>query len=74
MRLKQPETGRALLALLFAAAFLANGCAGLWVSLTDTPAHVNGLSAVVTVFGLIALAAAVQQLLHMRRINLAKDA
>ena len=55
MRLKQPETGRALLALLFAAAFLANGGAGLWVSLTATPAHVNGLSAVVTVFGLIAL-------------------
>ena len=63
---KRPEASRALLALLFAAAFLANGGIALYVNLTGPPPHVNGLSAVVFVFGLIALTAAVQQLLKLR--------
>ena len=69
MRWVQPHGGRALLALLFATAFLANGGLGLWVSLTAQPAHVNGLSAVVFTFGLIALAGAVQQFRLARRGN-----
>ena len=67
MRWVQPHGGRALLALLFAVAFLANGCLGLWVGLTSPAPHVNGLSAVVSVFGLIALAGAIQQFRLARR-------
>ena len=63
---KRPEASRALLALLFAAAFLANGGIGLWVNLATPHPAVNGMSAVVFVFGLIALGAAVQQLLKLR--------
>ena len=64
--LRQPEVSRGLLALLFAVFFLFNGGAGLWVSLTAHPAHVNALSAVVSVFGLIALGGAVQQFVRVR--------
>ncbi len=60
---RQPHASRALLAGLFAAAFLANGGLGLWVSLTARPSHVNGMSAVIFVFGLVAAAAATQQFL-----------
>ncbi len=63
---KRPEASRALLALLFAAAFLVNGGLALYVNLTGPQPHVNGLSAVVSLFGLVALAAAVQQLLKLR--------
>jgi uncharacterized membrane protein YbhN (UPF0104 family) len=63
---KRPEASRALLALLFAVAFLANGGIGLYVNLATAHPQVNGLSAVVFIFGLIALAAAVQQLLKLR--------
>ena len=66
MTWKQPYTGRMTLALMFAVAFLINGGLGLGVGLTSTPSHVNGLSAVVFVFGLSALAVAVQQLLKLR--------
>ena len=55
-----------MLALLFAVAFLANGGIGLWVNLATPHPAVNGMSAVVLVFGLIALGAAVQQLLKLR--------
>ena len=63
---RRPELSRGLLALLFAVFFLANGGLGLWVSLTAQPAHVNALSAVVFVFGLIALVGAVQQFVRAR--------
>jgi hypothetical protein len=72
---KQPQASRILLALLFAVAFLANGGLGLWVGLTGPQPHVvNGMSAVVFVFGLVALAGAVSQFLQMRRPSLAKGA
>ena len=61
MTWKQPYSGRIILSLVFAVAFLINGGLGLGVGLSSTPRHVNGLSAVVFVFGLIALGAAVQQ-------------
>ena len=67
MRWVQPYAGRAVLALIFAVAFLANGGVGLWISLTAAPPHVNGLSAVVVVFGLIALAGAVRQVRRLRQ-------
>jgi uncharacterized membrane protein HdeD (DUF308 family) len=67
--LKQPHLSRALLALLFAVAFLGNGVVGLCISLSAAPPHVNGLSAVVSLFGLIALAAAVQQLIRARAVT-----
>ena len=63
---KRPEASRALLALLFAAAFLANGGVAIYVNATAREPHVNVFSAVIFVFGLIALAAAVQQLLRLR--------
>ena len=63
---KRPEASRALLALLFAAAFLANGGVAIYVNATAPEPHVNVFSAVIFVFGLIALAAAVQQLLRLR--------
>ena len=66
MSWKQPYSGRIILSLVFATAFLINGGLGLGVGLTSTPAHVNGLSAVVFVFGLIALGGAVQQALKLR--------
>ncbi|MGC1303259.1 MAG: hypothetical protein WA840_12890 [Caulobacteraceae bacterium] len=69
MSLKQPHISRALMALLFAVAFLANGGVGLWISLTAVPPHVNGMSAVVFVFGLIALAGSVQQFLRARAVT-----
>ena len=62
MSWRQPYAGRLILALIFAVAFLINGGLGLGVGLTATPSHVNGLSAVVCVFGLIALAAAARQI------------
>lgn len=71
---KQPQASRILLALLFTVAFLANGGLGLWVGLTAPQQHVNGMSAVVFVFGLVALAGAVSQFLQMRRSSLAKGA
>lgn len=71
---KQPHASRILLALLFAVAFLANGGLGLWVGLSGPQPHVNGMSAVVFVFGLVALAGAVSQFLQMRRHSLAKVA
>ena len=67
MTWRQPYSGRIILALVFAVAFLINGGLGLGVGLSATPSHVNGLSAVVFVFGLMALAAAVQQLIQARR-------
>ena len=67
MTWKQPYSGRIILSLVFAVAFLINGGLGLGVGLSATPSHVNGLSAVVFVFGLMALAAAVQQLIKARR-------
>ena len=63
---KRPEASRALLALLFAVAFLANGGLGLWVNLSGPVRHVMGMSVAITLFGLIALAAAVQQALRLR--------
>jgi len=71
---KQPQASRALLALLFGAAFLANGGLGLWVGLSAPGPHVNGMSAVIFAFGLIALAAAAFQFLQMRRLNHVKSA
>jgi hypothetical protein len=71
---KQPQASRMLLALLFAVAFLANGGVGLWVGLTGPEPHVNGMSAVVFAFGLVALGGAVSQFLQMRRPSLAKGA
>ncbi len=71
---KQPQSSRALLALLFAAAFLGNGGLGLWVGLSGPQPHLNGMSVVIFVFGLVALAAAVSQFLQMRRHSLAKVA
>ncbi len=65
MTWKQPYAGRMTLALIFAVAFLINGGLGLGVGLTATPSHVNGMSAVVSVFGLTALVVAVQQFLRM---------
>ncbi len=66
MSWKQPYAGRMTLALIFAVAFLINGGLGLGIGLTATPSHVNGMSAVVFVFGLIALGGAVQQALRAR--------
>jgi hypothetical protein len=71
---KQPQASRILLALLFAVAFLANGGLGLWVGLEGPQPHVTGMSVVVFVFGLVALAGAVSQFLQMRRPSLAKGA
>ena len=74
MSWKQPYSGRIILALVFAVAFLINGGLGLGVGLSDTPAHVNGMSAVVFVFGLGALATAVVQFRHMLRPGAGKTA
>ncbi len=63
---KRPEASRALLALLFAVFFLANGGLGLWANLSAPVPHVMGMSVVITVFGLIALAGAVHQALKAR--------
>ena len=73
MSWKQPYSGRIILALVFAVAFLINGGLGLGVSLTSTPAHVNGMSAVVFVFGLASLATAIVQFVHMLRPGLGKS-
>ena len=64
MRAKQPELSRALLALLFAAAFLANGGLGLWAGLSVH--HVAGLTIAVLIMGMVALAGAVQQFAKAR--------
>ena len=72
MTWKQPYSGRIILSLVFAAAFLINGGLGLGVGLTSTPSHVNGLSAVVFVFGLCALATAVVQFVQMRKSGVGK--
>ncbi len=66
MMWRQPYSGRIILSLVFAVAFLINGGLGLGVGLTATPSHVNGMSAVVFVFGLIALGAAVRQAIKAR--------
>ena len=66
MSWKQPYSGRIILSLVFATAFLINGGLGLGIGLSSRPSHVNGLSAVVFVFGLISLGVAVQQALKAR--------
>ena len=73
MSWKQPYSGRIILALVFAVAFLINGGLGLGVGLTATPSHVNGMSAVVFVFGLASLATAIVQFVHMLRPGLGKS-
>ncbi len=73
MSWRQPYSGRIILALVFAVAFLINGGLGLGVGLTATPSHVNGLSAVVFVFGLASLATAIVQFVHMLRPGLGKS-
>ena len=72
MRWRQPYSGRIILSLVFATAFLINGGLGLGVGLSATPSHVNGMSAVVFVFGLASLATAVVQFVHMLRPDLGK--
>ena len=72
MSWKQPYSGRIILSLVFATAFLINGGLGLGVGLTSTPSHVNGMSAVVFVFGLCALVTAVVQFIHMQKPVLGK--
>ena len=72
MTWKQPYSGRITLALVFAAAFLINGGLGLGVGLTSNPSHVNGMSAVVFVFGLCALVMAIVQFVHMLKPGLEK--
>ena len=74
MSWKQPYSGRVILSLVFATAFLINGGLGLGVGLTATPSHVNGMSAVVFVFGLCALVTAVVQFVHMLRLEPGKEA
>ena len=73
MSWKQPYSGRIILSLVFAVAFLINGGLGLAVGLSDTPAHVNGMSAVVFVFGLASLVTAIVQFVHMLRPGLGKS-
>ena len=73
MSWKQPYSGRFILSLVFATAFLINGGLGLCVGLTSTPAHVNGMSAVIFVFGLASLVTAIVQLVHMLRPSLGKS-
>ena len=72
MRWKQPYSGRIILSLVFAAAFLINGVLGLGVGLTSKPSHVNGMSAVVFVFGLCAMVTAIVQFVHMLRSKVGK--
>ena len=74
MSWKQPYSGRIILSLVFATAFLINGGLGLGVGLNATPSHVNGMSAVVFVFGLCALVTAVVQFVHMLRLDPGKEA
>ncbi len=74
MRWKQPYSGRIILSLVFAVAFLINGGLGLGVGLTAMPAHVNGMSAVVFVFGLASSATAIVQFIQMQRPGLGKSA
>ena len=73
MSWKQPYSGRFILSLVFATAFLINGGLGLGVGLTSTPAHVNGMSAVIFVFGLASLVTAIVQFVHMLRPSLGKS-
>ena len=73
MTWKQPYSGRIILSLVFAAAFLINGGLGLGVGLTSTPSHVNGMSAVVFVFGLASLATAIVQCVHMLKPAIEKN-
>ena len=72
MTWKQPYSGRIILSLVFAVAFLINGGLGLGVGLTSNPSHVNGMSAVVFAFGLCALATAVAQFVHMLKPGIGK--
>ena len=72
MSWRQPYSGRFILSLVFAVAFLINGGLGLAVSLSATPAHVNGMSAVIFAFGLGALVTAVVQVVHMLRSDVGK--
>ena len=72
MTWKQPYSGRIILSLVFAVAFLINGGLGLGVALTSRPSHVNGMSAVIFVFGLCALVTAVVQFVHMQRPDVGK--
>ena len=74
MSWKQPYSGRIILALVFAVAFLINGGLGLGVGLTSTPSHVNGMSAVVFVFGLASLVTVIVQFVHMQRPEAGKSA
>ena len=74
MRWRQPYSGRIILALVFAVAFLLNGGLGLGVGLTAPQPHVNGMSAVVFVFGLASLVTAIVQFVHMLRPSLGKNA
>ena len=74
MSWRQPYSGRFILSLVFAVAFLINGGLGLGIALTARPSHVNGMSAVVFAFGLGALATAIIQLVHMLRPGLGKNA
>ena len=74
MSWKQPYSGRIILSLVFATAFLINGGLGLGVGLTSAPAHVNGMSAVVFIFGLASLATAIVQFIQMQRPGLGKSA
>ena len=73
MTWKQPYSGRIILSLVFAVAFLINGGLGLGVGLTATRSHVNGMSAVVFVFGLASLMTAIVQFVHMLRPRLGKS-
>ncbi len=73
MSWRQPYSGRIILSLVFAVAFLINGGLGLGVGLTSTPSHVNGMSAVVFVFGLCAFGAAVVQFVQMMRLGPGKS-
>ena len=43
MSWKQPYSGRIILSLVFAVAFLINGGLGLGGAQTPTPAHLNGM-------------------------------
>ena len=72
MTWRQPYSGRIILSLVFAVAFLINGGLGLGVGLTSRPSHVNGMSAVVFVFGVCAVVTALVQFVHMLRPEVGK--
>lgn len=73
MSWRQPYSGRIILALVFAVAFLLNGGLGLYVGLSAPHPHVNGMSAVVCTFGVASLVAAIVQFVHMLRPSLGKN-